>query len=289
MTPAPPCAPPWLRVRRRSPPSSPSAAAVRVRSARRWCSAKKLFLRLFVRRLHRGRRRGPCLACLADGQPRRLVYGEGSPWPDIRLLCGARIEILVEKIEPDDAAVRTLLRPGRAVRFPAFWVSDGETRQCMSRSPWPVARAPSSAPMIPFRASRCWAATRPPWPWPASGSSAASRRSWSARRVRPPRRPWRASTYSRDAVDDALADLGLDAWTAVAVCGHDIEIDHAALLAALPSPAPYVGLLGARRRLPERIARLKAAGPDRAATSPNCARPSAWTWAARRRSRWPWR
>ena len=32
-------------------------------------------------------------ACLEDGKPRRLVYGEGSPWPDIRLLCGARIEI----------------------------------------------------------------------------------------------------------------------------------------------------------------------------------------------------
>jgi len=34
-------------------------------------------------------------ACLADGAPRSLVYGEGSPWPDIRLLCGARIEILL--------------------------------------------------------------------------------------------------------------------------------------------------------------------------------------------------
>ena len=42
--------------------------------------------------------------------------------------------------------------------------------------------------------------------------------------------------------------------------GHDIDLDHAALMAALPSPAPYVGLLGARRRLPERLDRLKAAG-----------------------------
>ena len=29
---------------------------------------------------------------IADGEPRHLVYGEGGPWPDIRLLCGARIE-----------------------------------------------------------------------------------------------------------------------------------------------------------------------------------------------------
>src|SRR5271154_5694629 len=46
---------------------------------------------------------------LADGEPRRLVYGEGGPWPDIRLLCGARIEILVERVAPDDAAAARLL------------------------------------------------------------------------------------------------------------------------------------------------------------------------------------
>ncbi|PTS81885.1 XdhC family protein, partial [Caulobacter sp. HMWF009] len=66
--------------------------------------------------------------------------------------------------------------------------------------------------------------------------------------------------YSREAVGPALAAIGLDAWTAVAICGHDLELDHAALMAALPSPAPYVGLLGARRRLGERLDRLKAAG-----------------------------
>src|SRR6476660_9455032 len=48
-------------------------------------------------------------ACLDDGQPRTLVYGEGSPWPDIRLLCGARIEIFVERIAADDEALERLL------------------------------------------------------------------------------------------------------------------------------------------------------------------------------------
>ncbi|MDE2413122.1 MAG: XdhC family protein, partial [Sphingomonadales bacterium] len=41
---------------------------------------------------------------LADGAPRRLVYGEGSPWIDVRLVCGGRIEILLERIAPDDDA-----------------------------------------------------------------------------------------------------------------------------------------------------------------------------------------
>jgi xanthine dehydrogenase accessory factor len=37
-----------------------------------------------------------------------------------------------------------------------------------------------------------------------------------------------------------------------------------ALTAALPSAAPYVGLLGARKRLAERLARLRAAGINEA-------------------------
>ena len=70
--------------------------------------------------------------------------------------------------------------------------------------------------------------------------------------------------YHRSDAASALAEAGLDAWTHVAVATHDLEIDEAALLAALPSPAPYVGVLGARRRLPERRARLLAQGVDAA-------------------------
>src|SRR5262249_27338558 len=50
------------------------------------------------------------------------------------------------------------------------------------------------------------------------------------------------------------------AWTAVAVATHEAETDHAALSFALPSEAFYVGALGARRRAPDRIAWLRAAG-----------------------------
>jgi len=64
---------------------------------------------------------------LRDGAPRRLVYGEGSPWPDIRLLCGARIEVQLEAIAPDDAAARRLLALADA-RAPAVWLSDGRAR-----------------------------------------------------------------------------------------------------------------------------------------------------------------
>ncbi|MCA6243766.1 MAG: XdhC family protein, partial [Phenylobacterium sp.] len=80
-------------------------------------------------------------ACLADGEPRRLVYGEGSPWPDIRLLCGARIEILLERVEPSDPALGVLIAAWSA-RQPADWVTDGRRRACGASGtvePWPGA------------------------------------------------------------------------------------------------------------------------------------------------------
>src|SRR4051812_14217326 len=79
-------------------------------------------------------------ACLADGEPRTLVYGEGSPWPDIRLLCGARIEIFLERVSADDAALVELLS-AHAERRPVVWVSDGRARECAAEiEPWPEAR-----------------------------------------------------------------------------------------------------------------------------------------------------
>ena len=40
-----------------------------------------------------GRRTTSVEEILEADEPRRLVYGSGSPWPDIRLLCGARIDL----------------------------------------------------------------------------------------------------------------------------------------------------------------------------------------------------
>ena len=66
--------------------------------------------------------------------------------------------------------------------------------------------------------------------------------------------------YHRQDAADALLSIGLDAWTYVAIATHEMEADEQALVTALPSDAAYVGVLGARRRLPERLARLRQAG-----------------------------
>ncbi|MFA7263973.1 MAG: XdhC family protein [Caulobacter sp.] len=205
---------------------------------------------------------GHARACLADGAPRRLVYGEGSPWPDIRLLCGARIEILVERISPDDAAAADLFRL-MDLRRPAVWVSDGARRTCGE-----TAEAWSGALMR--RHDPVWRMVvlgADPTALAIARLAAEAGFETSLIRPRGPAAPppLAGVAYSRDEPARALAAIGLDAWTAVAVCGHDMAIDHEALLAALPSPAPYVGLLGARKRLPERLARLRADGIGEAA------------------------
>ena len=199
-------------------------------------------------------------ACIADGRPRRLVYGEGSPWPDIRLLCGARIEILVERITPDDPAARDLLVLAQA-RLPAVWITDGERRVCAPAADevaaWPEAFSRRFDPpprLVVFGGD--------PTALAVAGLGAQSGFQTTLVRPKGPLAPppLPGVAYRRDDVASAVAAVGLDAWTAVAICGHDEVVDHQALLAALPSAAPYVGLLGARRRLGERLDRLRAAG-----------------------------
>ncbi len=60
--------------------------------------------------------------------------------------------------------------------------------------------------------------------------------------------------------DKALAEEGLTAATAVAVLSHDPKIDDPALIAALASPAFYVGALGSQRTQRLRRERLLANG-----------------------------
>jgi len=200
---------------------------------------------------------GHARACLADGRPRRLVYGEGSPWPDIRLLCGARIEILLERVPPDDAAAADLFRLMDA-RRPARWISDGHRRLCAEATdPWPGALVRRHDPVW-----RLAVIGGDPTALAIAQLGAQAGFETTLVRARGPATPppLAGVAYRRDDPAAALTAIGLDAWTAVAVCSHDLETDHAALLTALPSAARYVGLLGARKRLAERLALLRRDG-----------------------------
>jgi xanthine dehydrogenase accessory factor len=197
---------------------------------------------------------------LDDGVARRLIYGQGSPWPDIRLLCGARIEIQLERIAPGDEAARRLLALTEA-RVPAVWLSDGQRRICApwgdEPAAWPGAFRRTYEPiprLVVLGADPTALAIA------ALGAQAGCETTLVRPRGPPEPPPIADVAYRREEPGPALAAVGVDAWTAVAVATHDAELDHAALVVALPSPAFYVGALGARRRLPERIDGLKRAG-----------------------------
>ncbi|MBA4012777.1 MAG: xanthine dehydrogenase [Phenylobacterium sp.] len=196
-------------------------------------------------------------ACLDDAAPRRLVYGAGSPWPDIQLLCGARIEIFVERVDPGDPALTELLAAYDA-RRPVVWVSDGVRRACgPAPGPWDGAIVQAYDPvprLVVFGAD----------PTALAIAQLGVQSGMETTLVRPkgPQAPPPIAgiAYRRDEPAQALATIGTDAWTSIAIATHNLEMDREALAAALPSDAGYVGLLGARKRLPERLEPLRAAG-----------------------------
>ena len=204
-------------------------------------------------------------AVLEDGSPRRLVYGSGGP-ADLPLPCGSRIEVLVERLAADDDAVGRLLGLTEA-RRPALWVSDGRERTCR----------PADAPAAPAAASAIARRYEPARrlvvvgaePIALAVAALAVSGGWDVVLARPKGPavppPVAGVRYLVDEPAAALAAAGLDPWRAVALLTHDSELDHAALMTALPSAAFYVGVLGSRRRLPDRLARLRAAGLDEAA------------------------
>ena len=206
---------------------------------------------------------GHAWACLDDGTPRTLVYGDGSPWPDIRLLCGARIEIFLERIGADDAALAELLS-AEEDRRPVVYVSDGTRRVCTGELPAlpnaAVVRRYDPQPRLVIVGGD---------PTALAIAELGVKSGFETTLVRPKGPPTPPPipglAYRRDDPADAFVAIGLDAWTSVAVATHDLETDRAALIAALPSGAAYVGLLGARRRLAGRLDELKFEGVSDAA------------------------
>ncbi len=198
-------------------------------------------------------------ACLADGNPRHLVYGQGSPWPDIQLLCGARIEIFLDRILPDDSALQAMLAAEQA-RQPVVWTSDGQRHVCTppdQTETWEGAFSRRYDPkprLVVFGSDPTALAIA--WLGSQSGFETTFVRPRGPEA--PP--PVPGLGYCRDLPQAALDGLKPDAWTAIAIATHNLETDQAALAAALPSGAGYVGLLGARKRLAERLAPLRAAG-----------------------------
>ena len=198
---------------------------------------------------------------IADGKLRRLIYGEGSPFVDIRLPCGGRIEVAIERVEAGDRAVAELKCFTRE-RRPAVWASDGTRRNCQ-----PVDDAPGDAAIRKRYdpVQRLVVIGSDPFALAIGGMGRTV--GWEVRLLSPfgPSDPAPFDlTCDRRALDEALEDIEMDRWTAVAVATHDLDLDERALVPALRSDAGYVGVLGSRRKLAERIERLATAGLSQA-------------------------
>ena len=203
-------------------------------------------------------------AVARSGEPALLRYGRNSPWIDIRLVCGAGMEILVERIEPDDPAIARLLDL-TAARTCAVYASDGRSRTVASQA-GAQSLAFARDPLYLLRPYE------PQWrlvvvggdPTALAIAHLATQAGISTSLIRPdgpiPAPPFECSDYRRGDAIAELEALAPDPWTAIAIAIHEPDIEHGLLLNALRGEAAYVGVLGAAARVPERRERLEQAG-----------------------------
>jgi len=201
---------------------------------------------------------------LADGHPRRLHYGTGSPWIDIRLRCGGALHILVERVGHDCTAAHELLGHFRE-RRPCVWHSDGLVQRVDATADAPLLALEDQ----PLRIARRYDPVRrlvvsggdPAALAIAQLGAQAQFETTLVRPGGPPQPPPLAGvSYRREDPPAALARIGVDRWMAFVGATHEDQHDLAACLYALRYGAAYVGMIGAKSRVPGRQAALRAAG-----------------------------
>jgi len=212
------------------------------------------------------------LAVLETRAPKLVVFGKGSPYFDIALVCGTQIKVAVEAVPAACPAVGGLLAAWRA-RRPVVWVSalDRAARALADEAPG------AGVAGLSADASRFWKRYAPcprlilvgSDPVAMATARAAHAAGFEIVFIRPlgPEAPPPVphTQYDRRRPGAALADLALDEWTALVTTTHDLELDGEALAPAFASPAFYIGALGSQKRLALRLDGLRARGVSDAA------------------------
>jgi xanthine dehydrogenase accessory factor len=202
---------------------------------------------------------------IESGTARRLVFGAGSPFFDVSLVCGSRIEVLLEIASPSDQSLMAVLEAWRA-RKPVERIvpPEGEAKVTAPRTTGECAGTDEDGAI--WRrydpATRVIVVGQDPVALALASLAQVSGYEVNLVRDRGPDEapPGFGGRYLNAAPKDAIAELAPDAWTSVVTTTHDLDADHQVLVAALGSGASYVGALGSRRRLADRIAKLEAAG-----------------------------
>jgi xanthine dehydrogenase accessory factor len=203
------------------------------------------------------------LAVLADGQPRLLDYGAGSPVLDVQLSCGGRIRILVREIR-DGAAYIARLREARRKRHALWCLTHITTGASTFAEQRPQNIAPDTYLHTHLPPLRLVLVGGDPIVLallrlaPAFGIETVL-----LRPLGPEQHPPAEAApliYERRRLESALPEIALDARCAVYTLSHDADTDHAVLAWALRSPAFCVGALGSRGKARMRLDRLRAEG-----------------------------
>lgn len=201
---------------------------------------------------------------MQDGKPERLLYGDGSPWIDIRLLCGGALEVLLERISSDEGAVASLLALS-AKRKAVRWQSNGLERTVAESCQRPAFQLTGEIYSLSYY---------PPWRLVIAGgdpialaiAALGAMSGFETLLIRPngPDHPPPIANvqYDRNSADEAIKDIKPDHWTAVIAANHDDELDDQILSATLQHDPAYLGVLGAQSRVAGRNHRLARAGYD---------------------------
>jgi len=177
------------------------------------------------------------LAAMAEGTPRMLRYGQGSPFVDFRLPCGSGLDIRIDPA-PDLAELQRC-------------VAELEARR---EAVLPIALPCDTAPDL-LRERRYMPRLRIVL-LGAGAESAALVRLAAAQGVEV---EWREAGQGLS-LGRPPADLAADRWTAVLLLFHDHEWEQALLAWALGTPAFYIGAQGGAPAREERFERLRATG-----------------------------
>ncbi|MCJ2184387.1 XdhC family protein [Novosphingobium sp. 1949] len=200
---------------------------------------------------------------LAEGHPRRLHYGTGSPWIDLRLRCGGALHVLLERIAPDCPAATALIDHADR-RETCLWISDGESRRvetgegpllALQNDPFALARRFDPPRRLIVSGGD---------PGALAAAQLGAMGQFETILIRPDGPsappPFPVARYLRGDPAQALATLGVDRWTAYLGATHEDQHDLGGCLAALRGQAGYVGMIGAKSRSAARLAALEAAG-----------------------------
>ncbi|MGD9637549.1 MAG: XdhC family protein [Alphaproteobacteria bacterium] len=206
---------------------------------------------------------------IKNNKSSKVTFGYGSPYIDIRLLCGKKIEVAIDVINPEEEALLNLLEYEKQ-RKPSFWISDIVENRHLCITSFGDKRIPEELrEVIKLRDTGSknnyyWKKYNPRLRLVVNGSNPvtmavlliARKMGWEIifNREHGSELPsvLGVDFYRKTSGAELFDEFKLDEMTAVVSLTHDLEADHDILKYALPSKAFYVGVLGSRKHLPRR-------------------------------------